>query len=441
MGIKIGLVSLGCAKNQVDSEQMLYLLEQKGYEITPDAENSDVAVINTCAFIESAKMEAIDVILELAALKKEGRIKKLIVTGCLPERYREEMLGELPEVDAIVGTGGFQNIVSAVEKVMGGEAPHIFGDIDAPYSETGRVLSTPKYTAYLKVAEGCDNCCAYCVIPSIRGRFRSRPIELIVQEARALADGGVRELILIAQDTAAYGKDLYGKRRLAELLGQLCKIEGIDWIRLHYLYPDEIDQELIDTIASQDKILKYLDIPVQHISDGVLRRMGRRGGKEDIELLFASLRERIPGLVLRTSVIVGLPGETEEDFAELCAFLKETKIERAGVFPYSQEEGTRAAEMPQQVDEDTKYRRAEIVMGIQEKVQNAYNRKMKGKTLSVLCEGYDRYAGCYYGRSFAESPEIDGKVFFTSEEKLSPGDMPTVKITGAIDGDLQGRVQ
>ena len=441
MGVKIGLVALGCAKNMVNSEQMLFLLEQNGYEITSEVENTDVTVINTCAFIESAKMEAINDILELIQLKKEGKIGKIVVAGCMPERYRGEVLEEMPEVDALVGTGSFDDIVSAVQDVLDGKTPQYFGDISAPVSEGGRVLGSPPYTAYLKIAEGCDNACAYCIIPSIRGKYRSRPMENIVREARQLARDGAKELIVVAQDTTRYGLDLYGERRLADLLDALCGIDGVEWVRLHYMYPDEFDEKLIETIATQDKVLKYLDIPIQHISDDILSRMRRRGGKKEIEQLFARLRERIPGVVLRSSIIVGLPGETEEDFEQLCAFLKKANIERAGVFPYSQEEGTAAAKMEAQVDEETKYRRADIVMGIQEKVQNRYNEKLKGKKLTVLCEGFDRYAECYFGRSYAESPEIDGKIFFTSDKKLSPGDMPLVLITGDIDADLMGKVE
>lgn len=436
---RIGMVSLGCPKNLVDSERMLSLLDDAGYEITPDAENADLAVVNTCSFIESAKSESIENILELAELKKEGRLQKIIVAGCLAERYKEDVLKEMPEVDGLVGCGSFSEIVSAVDAALRGERPCLFGDINAPQEECARVLSTPPWTAYIKIAEGCDNRCAYCVIPSLRGRCRSRKMEAVLEEAAALVSGGAKELIVVAQDITRYGLDLYGERRLAELLRGMCRIEGLEWIRLHYLYPDGFDEALISAIAEEKKILKYLDIPIQHVSDRLLASMNRRGTKADVERLFETLRARIPELVLRTSLIVGLPGETEADFEELCGFLKKAKIERAGVFPYSAEEGTAAAEMPGQVPEDVKYRRAEIVMGIQQKVTDSYNRKMKGRVLTVLCEGYDRCAGCYFGRSCADSPEIDGKVFFKSEKELKAGRFVPVAITGRIGDDLRGK--
>lgn len=439
MAERVGLISLGCAKNLVNSEQMLWLLDEAGYEITPEAENADVVVVNTCGFIESAKSEAIENILELAQLKKEGKIKKIIVAGCLAERYKDEVLEQIPEVDALIGCGSYSRIVSAVDKALSGEKPSYFDDINETGEEGSRVLTTPDHTAYIKIAEGCDNRCAYCVIPSLRGKYRSRPMERILEEATAIAQGGAKELIVIAQDITRYGLDLYGERRLSDLLRAMCEIEGVEWIRLHYLYPDGFTQALIDTIAQEDKIVKYLDIPIQHINDDLLRSMNRRGTGQEIEALFSSLRARIPGLVLRTSLIVGLPGETETEFAQLCSFLKKAKIERAGVFPYSAEEGTPAALMDGQVPEETKYRRAEIVMGIQQKIMDAYNRGMKGRQLRVLCEGYDRYAGCYFGRSFADSPEIDGKVFFKSEQKLAAGAFINVQITGSISGDLRGK--
>lgn len=436
MPYKVGLISLGCAKNQINSEQMLWLLNDAGYEIRPDLDGVDAAIINTCGFIESAKSEAIDNILELAQLKKEGKVGKIIVTGCLSERYQAEMLTELPEVDAVMGVGSYGDIVSVVERVMNGETVRLFGDKNAPVDEFDRVITTGPGWAYIKIAEGCDNHCAYCVIPGIRGKYRSRPMENILREAQELPGLGVRELIVVAQDITRYGTDLYGRRTLGELLEKLCAIDGIDWIRLHYLYPDEIDDALIDVIAAQPKIVKYLDIPIQHINSAVLKRMNRRGTGEDIRALFKKLRERIPGLVLRTSLITGLPGEGEAEFEELCEFLREAKIERAGVFPYSPEEGTPAADMPDRCTQEEAERRAELICDIQSRIMDEFNDARIGEELTVLCEGYDRLAECRYGRSWADSPDVDGKVFFTG--KGIPGEFVTVRIVDVIDGDLLG---
>lgn len=440
MGKRVGMISLGCAKNLVDSEQMLWLLDEAGYDITPDIENTDVVIINTCGFIESAKAEAIENVLEVGALKKEGKVGKIVLAGCLAERYRDEILRELPEVDALVGCGCFGEIVTAVDQAMEGKTPQLFGPLDAPICERGRVISTPPYTAYLKIAEGCDNRCSYCVIPSLRGPYRSRKMEDILEEASALCQSGTKELIVVAQDISRYGTDLYGKRQLGQLLEQLCKIPELQWIRLHYLYPDEIDDALLQTIQREDKILKYLDIPLQHINDRLLKAMNRRGTSQEIRALLEKIRRMIPGVVLRSSFIVGFPGETEEEFTELCQFLKDVKIERAGVFPYSAEEGSVAAAMPDQIDEKTKHRRADRVMEIQQKVMDAYNRRQIGKELQILCEGYDRFAECWYGRSFADSPEIDGKVFFTGKG-IHAGELVTVKINGQMGDDLQGEVK
>lgn len=434
MAYKIGLISLGCAKNLVNSEQMLYLLRQAGYEITGDTENVDAVIVNTCGFIESAKLEAIETILELGETKKDGRLQKIIVAGCLSERYKDEMLTELPEVDAIVGTGSYSEIVSAVKEALEGGRGSWFSDINIPDPEVPRVVTTSEDWAYIKIAEGCDNRCAYCVIPDLRGKFRSRPMENILAEAETLSQQGIRELIVVAQDITRYGTDLYGRRVLSELLRKLSAISGIDWIRLHYLYPDEIDDELIDVIAEHDKILKYLDIPIQHINDGILRKMCRRGTGAEIRALFRKLRARIPGLVLRTSLITGLPGEGEEEFEELCAFLREARIERAGVFPYSPEEGTPAA-MMERPDSETAARRAELVMDIQARIMDEFNENRIGSRVKVLVEGDN---GDYHrGRSYAESPEIDGVIWFT-------GGLPEVRgfadivITGTMDGDLTG---
>jgi len=439
MPLKVGMVSLGCAKNMVNSEQMLQKLKDAGYDITGPIEEVDAIVINTCGFIESAKAEAIENILEFAELKKAGRLKKIIVAGCLSERYKGEIMKEIPEVDGLVGCGSFDEIAEVLRGVMEGEKVCRFGDINAPLTETERIVTSGPGWAYLKIAEGCDNHCAYCVIPSIRGRFRSRPMESILAEARALAEMGVKELIIVAQDTTRYGMDLYGERKLSELVRKLCQIDGIEWIRLHYLYPDEIDDELIETVAAEEKVVKYLDIPIQHINDGILQRMNRRGTGGEIRQLFKKLRERIPGLVLRTSIIVGLPGEGEAEFEELADFLREAKIERAGVFTFSPEEGTRAAEMPDIPPEEVAVHRAELLIDIQSRIIDEFNERMIGKVLRVLVEGYDSETGCMYGRSFADSPDVDGRVYFDYDAE--PGEFVNVRITDSYGGDLAGEVE
>lgn len=439
--MKIGMVSLGCAKNQVNSEQMLYLLHQNGYEITLEVENTDAVIVNTCGFIESAKSEAIAEILELAALKAEGKIGKIIVTGCLAQRYAAELRTELPEVDAIVGTGSYDQIVDVVAKTLEGENPEALADINAELPEISRVLTTPEYFAYLKIAEGCDNRCSYCVIPSLRGRYRSRKMEDLLTEAKELAAMGVKELIVIAQDTSRYGLDIYGKRCLAELLNKLCEIDGIEWIRVHYMYPDEIPDELIDVLADQPKIVKYLDIPIQHCNNKILRSMNRRGNKDELEELFTKLRARIPGLVLRTSLICGLPGEGEEEFDELCQFLRKHRLERVGVFAFSPEEGTPAALMEPGCDSEEAMRRVDIITDIQSRIMDDYNDSRIGTVMTVLCEGFDRYAECQFGRTYADSPEVDGKVFFTSSSRIPEGTFVEVLITETLDGDLVGEVQ
>lgn len=437
MGKKVAMVSLGCAKNQVDAEQMLCLLHEAGYEVTTEVEYCDVAIVNTCGFIESAKQEAINEILELGLLKNEGKIGKILVTGCLAQRYKDELVQELPEVDGVMGCGSYTEIVSAVDDVLEGDKPYRFGDINGALEEVGRVLTTPDYYAYLKIAEGCDNHCAFCVIPSLRGKYRSRKFEDLIEEAKLLAEDGVKELIVIAQDTSRYGIDLYGKRRLSELLRELCKIEGFHWIRVHYLYPDEMDEELIDTIAQEEKICSYLDIPIQHCNDSILKHMNRRGNKEYLETLLPHLREKIPGLVLRTSLIAGLPGEGEEEFEELCQFLKKHRLERVGCFAFSPEEGTAAAKMDYP-DSEIAEKRAQIVEELQSRIMDDYNEAMIGKTVEVLVEGYDRLAECQFGRTYADSPEIDGMVFFTAETRYRPGTFVNVKIEETMDGDLIG---
>ena len=426
----IALISLGCAKNLVNSEQMLYLLDEAGYALSPDPEGCDAVIINTCGFIDAAKSEAIDTILQMAELKAAGKLGKIIVTGCLPERYRDDIRTELPEIDAVLGVGSFADIVSALDEAFAGNSVEYFGDKNAPVDELPRVVSTGPAWAYLKIAEGCDNFCAFCAIPYIRGRYRSRSMTNILEEARSLAEHGVKELIVIAQDITKYGTDLYGKRSLAELCSKLSEIDGIEWIRLHYTYPDQFDDELIDEIASNDKIVKYLDIPIQHINDGILRAMNRHGTSDDIRRLFKDLRQRIPGLVLRTSIIAGLPGEGEAEFEELCEFLREAKIERAGVFPFSPEEGTRAAKM-EHVDFETAQRRAELIMQLQSEIMEEFCRSQVGKTLRVLCEGYDEEQKMFFGRSYADSPDIDGLVFFDGAG--CEGNIVDVKITAITD--------
>lgn len=438
MNERVGMVSLGCAKNLINGEQMLRLVADAGYEITADLSETDVLIVNTCAFIESAKQEAIDTILEYAELKKEGKLKKLLVTGCLSQRYPDELLQELPEVDGILGTGSYDEIVPAIERALEGEVPRCLGDISAPVSEAKRIVATGPGWAYIKIAEGCDNRCSYCVIPSIRGKYRSRPMEAVLAEARELAAGGVKELIVVAQDITRYGLDLCGKPQLAALIRELAKIEGLHWIRLHYLYPDLIDDELIETIASEDKVVKYLDIPIQHIDDKILRRMNRRGTGAEIEALLTKLRERIPGLVLRTSLITGLPGEGEAEFEKLCDFLRRMKLERAGVFAFSPEEGTPAFQM-ERPDAEVAAHRAELAVDIQSDVMDAFNESRLDTVIEVLAEGFDRFADCWYGRSYADSPDVDGKVFFTGKGVV-PGEFCRVLITETLEGDLVGEL-
>ena len=439
---RVAFISLGCAKNLVNTEQMMALVQEAGYEIVEDPAQADVAVLNTCGFIDSAKSEAIENILQLNELKTTGNLQKLLVTGCLPQRYQREILEELPEVDGILGTGSYTDIVPAIESVMEGDEPTYFGNIHRTEEDGPRLVTTPRYMAYLKIAEGCSNCCAFCVIPSLRGKYRSRSMESLLAEARGLAASGVKELIVIAQDITRYGTDFDGKHHLAELLRELCKIDGFRWIRLHYLYPDEFDDELIDTIASEPKILDYLDIPIQHANDKILSTMNRRGTKQEILDLFAKLRQRIPGLVLRTSLICGLPGEGEEEFEELCDFLNEVKIERAGVFQFSPEEGTPAAAMENQVPDEVAARRVELVVDLQSRIMDEFNESRLGGTEEVLCEGYDPDMGCFCGRTYADSPDIDGKVYFTAAGVVMPGDMVQVLITGTTDeGDLTGEIE
>ena len=439
MPYRICLISLGCAKNQVNSEQMLYLLNQAGHEVVGEVDGCDVAIVNTCGFIDSAKSEAIDQILQLAEVKKAGGLKKILVTGCLSQRYENDILESLPEVDGMLGTGSFGQICQAVEDVMHGGKPLYFGDKSGPIEEIGRVVTTGPGWAYLRIAEGCDNWCAFCAIPAIRGRYRSRTLDAIVQEARELADLGVKELIVIAQDITKYGMDLpEHKRLLPELLRELCKMD-FTWIRLHYLYPDQITDELIDVIAEEPKIVKYLDIPLQHVSKRILRAMHRPGDGAEFTALIEDMRRRIPGLVLRTSLIVGLPGETDDEFAELCEFLQNAAIERVGVFEYSPEEGTEAAEMPDQIDAETKQNRRLIVEELQSGVLDDYNTSRHGEVMQVLVEGFDDEQQLWYGRTYADSVEVDGHVYFDAmDTEPGEGEFVSVLITESLGPDLLG---
>ena len=443
---KFSIQSLGCAKNLCDAEQMLARLFEAGYELVEDPDEADIAIINTCTFIQDAKQESIESILEFAKSRETGKLKALVVTGCMAERYREEIFDTMPEVDALVGTASYLDIVEVCDTLLASaeagtvEKTARFAPIDDPIIEAPRVQTTPQYTAYIKIAEGCDNHCSYCVIPSIRGCYRSRTVEALTEEAKNLAAAGVKELIVIAQDITRYGIDLYGEPSLARLLREFAAIDGIEWIRLHYLYPSDITDDLIDEIANEPKILKYLDIPIQHCSDRVLAAMNRRDTRASIEDCLKTLRRRIPGICLRTTLITGFPGETKEDFAELCDFVDRMKFDRLGVFPYSQEEGTPAASLPDQIDEDEKVRRAETVMKIQERNVARRNVRLLGSHVTVLIEGYDRAAGCYFGRSACESPDIDGKIFIYKPAHARPaeGTFVDVVLKEDIDGDLVG---
>jgi ribosomal protein S12 methylthiotransferase len=440
MGYKVAFQSLGCAKNLVNTEQMMALCRDAGHAVTGDPEGADVAVLNTCGFIESAKSEAIDSILELAALKSQGKLKKLLVAGCLAQRYPDDIRAELPEVDGLLGTGSYTDVVSAVERLMAGERPEEFGDIHRTYEDGERWVATPPYTAYLKIAEGCSNGCAFCVIPKLRGRYRSRSMEALLDEAEGLARRGVKELIVIAQDITRYGLDLKDGTTLAKLLTELCKLD-FHWIRLHYLYPEAITDELIETIAAQPKVLHYLDIPIQHCNDGILKAMRRRSTKAELEALFAKVRAAMPDVVLRTSLICGLPGEGEAEFEELCQFLREQKLQRAGVFQFSPEEGTLAAVMENQVEPETAARRVELVVDLQSRIMDEYNEQRLGTCMEVLCEGFDGEAGCYAGRTYADSVDIDGRVLFTAAGLVPAGEFVWVRITGVSDGDLTGEIE
>ena len=434
----IGFISLGCAKNQVDCERMMYRVQEAGHTVQAEIIGSDVVVINTCGFIDSANAEAIDHILNCAALKADGLVGKILVTGCMSQRFQGDILAEMPEVDGLLGTGSYTEIVPAIEALLNEESVMEFGSIDAPEQETGRVLTTPEHYAFIKIAEGCDNRCAYCVIPYLRGKFRSRQMDDVLYEARLLAASGIKELIVVAQDTSRYGTDLPGnKRLLPELLRELCKIEDLHWIRVHYVYPDEIDDAFIEVMATEPKIVKYLDIPIQHCNSKILKLMNRRGDGEFLRELFGKLRARIPELVIRTSVITGLPGEGEEEFGELCEFLREQRLERVGAFAFSPEEGTPAAEM-EHVDADIAQKRAQAVEMIQSDIMDDYNASLIGRTFDILVDGFDEEMEQFFGRTYADSPEIDGRVWIASQEPLREGSFIRVQIDGCVDGDLCG---
>ena len=444
--MKIGFVSLGCPKNQLDTEVMLHEILQAGYEITPEEIEADVIIVNTCAFIESAKKEAIENILDVAWLKKHRSLRAIIVTGCLAERYGEEIFRELPEVDAVLGVGSIHNIVEAIRAVTTdkkkGSKKKYFSHEDANTVRLGgdRVVTTPDYTAYIKIAEGCDNRCAYCAIPSIRGKFRSRPMEELVEEAKWLENLGVRELVVVAQDITRYGLDLYGEYSLAKLLHRITEETSIPWIRLLYCYPDKITDDLVAEIRDNPRILKYIDLPLQHVSDHMLSAMNRHGDGKTVREVVKKLRREIPDIVIRTTFIVGFPGETEEDFCELCEFVKESRFDHAGVFTYSREEGTPAFDFPDQIDEQVKTDRMDILMRMQMEINEELNREKIGRVVDVICEDYDPVAEIHFGRSSADAPEIDGKVYFRSAERIAPGSMVKVKVRDVVDYDLYGNI-
>ena len=420
----------------------MYKIKEAGYQLVADAALSDIVIVNTCGFIESAKQEAIETILEFGKLKEEGRIKKIIVTGCLAERYKEEVAELLPEADAVIGLGCNDDILNVIDKVLANQRPLEFANKLCLPMEGGRVQTTLPFYSYLKVAEGCSNCCTYCAIPAIRGKYRSVPMENLIEEAKGLAEHGVKELNIIAQDSTRYGEDLYGECKLPELLTELCKIEKLKWIRILYCYPERITDKLLDVIAKEDKIVKYIDVPIQHCCEDILKKMNREGNEEYLRALMTKIREKVPNVTIRTTLITGFPSETEEQFNQLADFVKDMRFDRLGCFPYSQEEGTKAAEMPDQLDEETKQRRADVIMEQQQIIMAQNNEKMIGKTIEVVTEGFDRYGECYFGRSAADAPDIDGKIFFRSpERKLTSGSFVKVNITETLDYDLIGEIE
>ena len=441
MSVRVGMVSLGCPKNQVDAELMLGHLADAGYDLVEDAAMADVAIVNTCGFIESAKSEAIEEILELAALKKEGRIKALVVTGCMAERYRDAVLEELPEVDAVVGIGSNHKIAEIIGRIANESGFASYGEKEELQMCGRRIRTTLPFYSYLRIADGCNNKCAFCAIPMIRGKFRSRPMEELVKEAETLASKGVKELTVIAQDTTEYGSDLYGKRMLPELLNQLCEVDGLKWIRVLYCYPEKITDELLDVIANQPKMCKYIDMPIQHVSKHVLRDMHRPGDRQSLTDLIAHIREKVPGVTLRTTLMTAFPGETQEDFEELIDFVREVKFERLGCFIWSAEEDTPAFDLPDRVDPATAAQREESIIDEQSRIIDEWCEGMIGKQTEVMVEGFDRLAECYHGRSQGAAPEIDGKIFFdTDGKKLVPGQFVNVEITDFMGCDPVGRL-
>lgn len=438
--IKVSMVSLGCPKNQVDAEMMLKILRDDGIEICPEEAEADAIIINTCGFIEEAKKEAIENILEAAKYKKSGKCKALIVTGCLAERYKNDITEEIPEADVCVGIGSNKDIAKIVRRALENKAENSFGDKFDLDLNGGRILGGYPFSTYLKIADGCDNCCTYCAIPMIRGRMRSRKIEDCVLEAKKLAEGGVKELIVVAQDTTAYGTDIYGKPMLTELLKELVKIDKLHWIRTLYTYPERISDDLLELMAKEKKLVKYLDMPIQHINGDILKKMNRKGNADSIKSLIEKIRNKVPGITLRTTLITGFPGETAEQFTQLAEFVKETRFDRLGCFTYSAEENTVAASMPDQIDEQTKVDRMESIMDTQLRISREKNEEKEGKTVEVLIEGYDDYIRCYFGRSEADAPDIDGKVFFISGRPLKIGDFVKVKINDTVEYDLLGEL-
>lgn len=440
MSKRIGMISLGCSKNQIDAEIMLAAVAKHGYEITDDVDGADAVIINTCGFIEDAKKEAIENILDMAQLKEEGVIGKIIVTGCLAERYKEEILKEIPEVDAVVGLGSNKDIAAICDRVISGEHFETFGEKTCLPLNGERMLTTPGYFAYIKIAEGCSNHCTYCAIPSIRGEFRSRQPEEIIKEAQDLVKSGVKELIVVAQDTSRYGEDLFEKSALPALLTSLNKIEGLEWIRVLYCYPERITDELLNAFADNEKVLNYFDIPIQHADASVLKRMNRKGDKESLLALINKIRTKMPDAVIRTTLITGFPGETDENFEALSDFVKKAQFDRLGCFAYSKEEGTPAALLPDQIDEDIKKERGEMIMEQQYRIFEKLNEQNIGKIYRTVVEGYDAYTDTYYGRTWRDAPEIDGCVNFTCGYELNEGDFVDVEIMGTNEYDLIGEV-
>lgn len=438
--IKVSMVSLGCPKNQVDAEMMLKTLSDAGFEISTEESEADAIIVNTCGFIEEAKQEAIENILEAAKYKKDGKCKALIVTGCLAERYKDDVTKEIPEADVCVGIGSNGSIAEIVRAALDKKAVNSYGDKLSLNLNGDRILGGYSFSTYLKIGDGCDNCCTYCAIPQIRGRMRSRTVEDCVSEAKRLADRGVTELIIVAQDTTAYGTDIYGRPMLTELLKELVKIEKLHWIRTLYTYPERITDELLELIAKEKKLCKYLDMPIQHVNGEILKRMNRKGNEESLRALVEKIRNKVPDITLRTTLITGFPGETEEQFTQLAQFVKDMKFDRLGCFPYSAEENTIAAKMPDQTEEQVKIDRMESIMETQFAVNNEKNNEKIGKIFEVLIEGYDDYIRCYYGRSYADAPEIDGKIFFISDRPLKIGDYEKVKINDTFEYDLLGEL-